>query len=129
MDDGEYQLLTGFDGWKLLQNLLHSEKITRQMQIQKTNLMSASGGNFRFLPENDIKIVQFRTSKIASIGAVLIGHWLLDTRYEYPTFVDKNSEEMLNVSRVRKIVFMKKGNMKKLYEKMLEEKSYFSFGL
>ena len=82
------------------------------------------------MPNSDIKVVQFRTSNKTCMGAVLIGHWLLDRRYEYPVFVDKSSEVLQNVTCVREIVFkIPNGSMRKLYEKMLKENSFFLFGL
>ena len=60
------------------------------------------------------------------MGSVLIGHWLLDSRYEYATFVDKNCQQIVNVKAVRKIAFIKSNVYMQLhFKKMLNEKIYF----
>ena len=110
-----------------MNHILQNTQQLKELQLQKTGQMT-DHYRFKFMPEKDIKIVIFKTDS-GLMGAVLIGCWLFDCRNRYPLYVHSSSQEVLQVVNARRVIFLKKdGEIKKKFERLLNEFDYMSYG-
>ena len=112
--------------WRNINNIFQRETVLKELQLQRSNLMSDKG--FHFIPEADIKIVMYRTN-INNMCSVLIGCWLFDCRNKYPLYVHSKSEQISNVISARNIQFIRDGPLKLKFENLLKQNDYMRYGL
>ena len=113
--------------WKKLNTLFQTTQQLKELQLQKCSMMTDKV-QFQFTPEKNIKIVLFKPDDEV-MGSVLIGCWLLDCRHRQPVYVHSRSKEILSVFNARSVHFLKKeGDVKKQFEKLMEEFDCLSYG-